>query len=114
MKSLSDKQKLNLIKLVHTIVWGIFVAAILYVLYAGIFDKITGMVWVCVAAILIESVILLINKWKCPMTSLAVNYTDEHPTGFDIFIPKWLARFNKAIFSTMFIIGLCLVIWRLI
>jgi len=112
VKTLSDNQKLNLIKLIHTIVWGIFAIAIFYICYAGIFDKVTALVWVCIIAVLLESVILLINKWRCPLTSLAHKYTDAHPIGFDIFIPQWLARHNKAIFTTIFIIGLCLIIWR--
>ena len=112
LKPLSDEDKLNMIRFIHTIIWGIFVAAILYVLYAGIFDKITKLVWVCIAAVLIEAIVLLVNRWKCPFTLLGYKYTNNHTIGFDIFLPSWLAKHNKTIFSTLFLVGLVLVLWR--
>ena len=112
MKPLSDTDKLKIIKFTHTIIWGIFVAAILYVCYVGIFNKVTGLVWFCIAAVLFEGIVLLINKWKCPFTILGYKYTDNHPVGFDIYLPAWLAKHNKTIFSSLFTIGLVLVLWR--
>jgi len=114
LKRLSATDKLNIIKLAHTIVWGIFVVAILYVLYAGLFDRVTKLVWFCIAAVLIEAVVLLINKWKCPFTSFGYKYTKNHDVGFDIFLPVWLAKHNKVIFSTLFTIGFALVLWRVL
>jgi len=114
IKSLTDMQKLNIVRIIHTTIWCVFVAAILYVCYAGIFDRVNTLVWVCIGIVLIECAVLLINRWKCPLTSLAFKYTDNHPIGFDIFLPKWLARYNKILFSTLFIIGILLVLWRTI
>ena len=112
MKLLSDAGKLLVIKLAHTFIWFIFAAAILYVLYAGVFDRVNRLVWFCIGLVLLETIVLLINKWRCPLTSIAYKYTDAHPIGFDIFLPKWLAEHNKILFSTLFLIGLLLVLWR--
>ena len=112
LKPLTDAEKLTIIKLTHTIIWGIFVVAILYVCYAGVFNQVNKLVWFCIAAVLLEGIVLLINKRKCPLTSLACKYADVHPVGFDIFLPKWLAKHNKLLFSTIFLIGLSLVLWR--
>ena len=112
LKPLSSMIKLNIIKFAHTIVWGIFVAAILYVCYAGIFDRVTRLAWFCITAVFIEAIVLLINKWKCPFTSLGYKYTNNHSVGFDIFLPAWLAKHNKAIFSTLFSVGFVMVLWR--
>jgi len=106
------KAKLNLIKLVHTIIWCIFVAAILYVLYAGIFDKVSIWTWICIGLVFIEGAVLLICKGKCPFTILGYKYADNPQVGFDIFLPAWLAKHNKVIFSVVFFIGLGLVLWR--
>ena len=114
MKPLSDEGKLIAIKLIHTVTWLVFVAAILYVCYAGAFNKVNSLVWYCIGLVLIEGIVLLMNKWKCPITSLAHKYTDTHPIGFDIFLPKWLAKYNKFLFSTLFFIGVLLVLWRTI
>ena len=112
IKPLSDMQKLNIVRIVHTAIWGVFVAAILYVCYAGIFDRVGKFTWFCIVLVLIECVVLLINRWKCPLTSLAYKYTNTHPVGFDIFLPRWLAQHNKILFSSLFIVGVFLVLWR--
>ena len=113
-KTVSDATKLTIIRLIHTVIWLVFAVAILYVLYAGVFDRVNRMVWFCIGIVLIEGIVLLINKGRCPLTSLASKYTNAHPIGFDIFLPKWLAKYNKILFSTLFLIGLSFVLWRMV
>jgi len=112
IKRFDNRSKFLLTKLAHTAIWCVFVTAIFYVLYAGVFDDINWLVWLCIGLVFLEAIILLIHKWKCPFTLLAQKYTDNHPTGFDIFLPTWLAKHNKTIFSTLFTVGLVLVLWR--
>jgi len=107
-----DKSKLTQIKLAHTAIWLMFVSAILYVLFAGIFNRINALVWVCIGAVVVEGIVLLIFKGKCPFTIAGYKYAENPQIGFDIFLPVWLAKNNKIIFSTLFIIGLALVVWR--
>jgi len=89
-------------------------AAIFYILYAGVFDRVNMLVWYCIGLIFVEGIILFIFKWKCPLTLLGHKYTKKREIGFDIFLPKWLAKYNKTIFTTLFLIGLALVIWRIL
>ncbi|MCL2812655.1 MAG: hypothetical protein FWD25_12310 [Clostridia bacterium] len=103
---------LILIKLIHTAIWCVFAAAIFYVLYAGIFDRVTVLVWYCIGLFFVEGLVLLICKWRCPLTIAARKYTNNPKAGFDIFLPAWLAKHNKMIFSILFAIGLVLVLWR--
>ena len=114
MKRLDNKSKLFLIKFVHTAIWSVLVIAILYVLYAGIFDGVGMLTWFCIGLIIVEGIVLLICKGKCPLTLLAYNYTDNRSVGFDIFLPVWLAEKNKLIFSTVFLVGFMLVLWRVL
>ena len=108
MKPLPDAGKLIIVKLIHTVVWSVFAAAIFYVCYAGAFDRVNRLVWFCIGLIVIEGIVLSANKWRCPLTSLAAKYTDAHPIGFDIFLPSWLAKHNKILFSSLFLVGLIL------
>ena len=112
MKGLDNNTKLILIKLTHTAIWLVLASAIFYVLYAGIFDRVNILVWLCIGLVFIEIIILLIYKWKCPLTLVGHKYTDNPRVGFDIFLPAWLARNNKKIFSALFSIGLAFVLWR--
>ncbi|MCL2402371.1 MAG: hypothetical protein FWC90_06985 [Oscillospiraceae bacterium] len=103
--------KLLLIKLLHTAIWCVMAAAVFYILYAGIFDRVNRLVWFCIGLVFVEAIILLIFKWRCPLTVLGRKYTDNPSVGFDIFLPVWLANHNKLIFSILFAAGLVLVLW---
>ena len=111
---MKNESKLLLIKLAHTVIWCVFVCAIFYILHAGVFDKVSPLVWICVGLVALEGAVLLACKWKCPLTLLGQKYADDHRPGFDIFLPAWLAKNNKFIFSVLFCIGLVLVLWRVL
>lgn len=105
-------RKLLYIKLGHTIIWIFYVFVIFYVLYSGIYNKVNIYTWVAIGLVIFEGIILMIFKGKCPFTILGYKYTENPEVGFDIFLPKWLAKNNKAIFTAIFIIGVILVIYR--
>ncbi len=106
------KTKLLLIKILHTSIWAVMASMIVYILIAGIFNIQNLLVYISIATILGESLVLLFFKWHCPLTLVAYKYTKNHEDGFDIFLPKFVARNNKTIFSIIFVIGLALVVWR--
>jgi hypothetical protein len=102
---MSNKNKLLIIKGVHTILWVIIVYLIGYIWYAGIFNKITRFLWVCIICVTGEGLILLTNGGICPFTHLAANYTNNHEPGFDIFLPKLIAKYNIPLFLALSVIG---------
>jgi polyferredoxin len=53
-----------------------------------------------------ETVVLVLNGWRCPFTGVAARYTDDRRDNFDIFLPAWLARHNKLIFGWLFVAAL--------
>ncbi len=105
-------KKLLYIKLAHTIIWIFYVIIIGYVLYSGIYNRIGIYTWIAIGLVVFEGIVLLIFNGKCPFTILGYKYTDNAEVGFDIFLPKWLAKNNKAIFSTIFIIGIITIFYR--
>lgn len=109
---MKDANKLLSIKIAHTIIWLFFVVIIFYVLYSGITNTVNTFTWVAIGMVILEGLVLLIFKMFCPLTILARNYSDSEKDNFDIFLPNWLAKYNKVIFTTLFIIGLLLVLAR--
>lgn len=101
-----------LVKLLHTLIWAFFVTAIGYVLYCGVANKLTIYTWVAIGLVLLEGLILLIFKGKCPLTIVARHYSASDKDNFDIFLPNWLARYNKLIFTSIFVLGLLIVAYR--
>jgi hypothetical protein len=45
------------------------------------------------------------NRCRCPLTDVAARHTDARADNFDIYLPLWLARWNKTIFGTLFFVG---------
>ncbi len=107
---MNQKNSLLTIKTIHTLIWLFFVVVIFYILYSGIFNVITIYTWIGIGLIIMEGIVLLIFKMFCPLTILARKYSDSQKENFDIFLPNWLAKNNKLIFTTIFIIGLIMVI----
>lgn len=106
--------KLNIIKAVHTVIWLFFNAVIFYLYYAAITNKIDKWVWIGIGCIFLEGLVLLIFKNLCPVTLVARKYSDSTKDNFDIFLPNWLAKYNKLIYTTLFVIVLVMLGYRLL
>lgn len=104
--------KLRTIKLIHTLVWMFFVSIIFYTVYCGIFDKITVYTWIAIGLVILEGLVLVAFKMFCPLTLLARKYSDSEKENFDIYLPLIIARYNKQIFTSIFLVGLILVLYR--
>ena len=94
--------RLLAVKVAHTIVWALLVACILGIPVAAWQNRFA---WAAALAaiIAIEGIVLIANGWRCPLTDLAGRYTDDRRDNFDIYLPLWLARHNKTIFTTIFV-----------
>jgi len=105
--------RLTIIKLVHTLVWLFFNVVIFYLFYAVVTGKIDKWVWICLSLIALETVILVLFKMMCPLTVMARKYSDSTKDNFDIYLPEWLARHNKQVYTGIMFIILMLTIYRL-
>ena len=104
---------LRAIKVVHTIVWAFFVACIVWIpVFAWRRDYARAVL--LIALVMVEVVVLGLNRFTCPLTDLAARYTSDRRANFDIFLPVWLARYNKLIFGTLFVVGIAMTVvrWR--
>jgi hypothetical protein len=110
---LDDEIKLLYVKILHTIVWVFFNVVIFYFLYSVITDHIDQWTWICLGLIFLEASTLLVFKKVCPITLVARKYSDSDRANFDIFLPNWLARHNKLIYSFVVFAGIIVFIFRL-
>ena len=111
---MNQTDKLLAIKLIHTIIWAFFVFVISFILYSGITNQVNTFTWIGIGLIIGEGFVLLVFKMFCPLTVLARKYSDSQKDNFDIFLPNCLAKHNKLIFTSIFIVGLVLVVVRVI
>lgn len=96
---------LGTIRLAHTVIWAFFAGCILAIpVFAHRGDL--GIAALLVAVVGIEVLVLAFNGMRCPLTDVAARHTAERRDNFDIFLPVWLARHNKAIFGTLYVVGI--------
>ena len=95
---------LTLIKIVHTAVWALFAGCIVALPIVAIWRRFR---WVAILSVLVlfECAVLAVNGGRCPLTDIAAKYTADRRDNFDIYLPLWLAKYNKTIFGTWFIAG---------
>jgi hypothetical protein len=112
--NLTENRKLIAVKLLHTAIWAILAGLVFYILYAGISGRITSIAYFAIGAIIVETLVLAGYGWRCPLTLVAQKYTDANSPNFDIYLPAWLAKHNKTIFSILYVVGVALVAWRVL
>jgi hypothetical protein len=102
---------LRLIKFVHTVVWAFFAGAILAIPVVAALGQFT---WVAILTVLVmvEVIVLAANGLRCPLTGIAANYTEDRRANFDIYLPLWLATWNKQVFGALFVSGLVFALAR--
>lgn len=110
---MNNARKLRQIKILHTVIWTVMAGAVFYILYSGLSGHISALTYAALGLIGLEVLTLLINRFTCPLTPIARQYSDSANANFDIYLPEWLARWNKEIFGTLLAAGILLVVWRL-
>jgi hypothetical protein len=104
-------QKLQQIKLLHTAIWAVMAAAILavpWLSWSGKFRWAFGLSLLVVG----ECLVLAFNGGRCPLTDIGAHYTSDRACNFDIYLPLWLACYNKQIFGFLFVVGESVVVGR--
>jgi hypothetical protein len=102
---------LSIIKTIHTIVWAFFASSIFAILAFAWLGK-CGLALVFIAIVFMEVLVILFNNWRCPLTDVAARYTHERRDNFDIYLPEWLARYNKFIFGFLYVVGILFTVAR--
>ncbi len=92
------------IKLLHTVIWAILAGSIVVLPVAGVLRRFRWAAILTIAVVL-ECGVLAVNRGRCPLTDWAARYTADRADNFDIYLPNWLARYNKTIFGTTFVAG---------
>ncbi len=106
----SAKRALVRIKVLHTVVWAFFVVCIFAIPVAGLFRHF-GLAWIFTSLVLLECSVLAVNGGRCPLTDVAGRFTEERRPDFDIYLPVWVAQWNKVIFGVLFAAGELFTLW---
>lgn len=105
---------LRRIKLLHTAVWAFFASCVVGIPVATAQAN-YELALILIVVVAAEVVVLLVNGMRCPLTGIAARHTQNRQDNFDIYLPLWLARYNKHIFGALYLFGLIytLMSWRM-
>jgi hypothetical protein len=106
--------KLTLIKIIHTLIWIFFNVVIFYMLYAAIANKLDILLWIGYGFVLLEGLTLLTFKSHCPLNLLARKYSNSTKDNFDIYLPSWLGKYTKLIYTTIFALITIITIYQML
>lgn len=101
---MAPSSALALVKALHTLVWALFAGCIVAIPVAAHLGH-AGLAAALVGVVLVEVLILAVNRWRCPLTDVAARYTGDRADNFDIWLPAWLARHNKTVFGSLYVAG---------
>lgn len=107
---MSTDSKLLVIKIIHTIVWAVFAGSIIAIPAYAAAGSLT-VAWGLIGFVFLEVAVLVANRMRCPLTDVAGRYTSDREDNFDIYLPRWLARHNKAIFGGLYVAGIVYTLW---
>lgn len=83
-------------------------------LYAAIVNKLDVWLRIGYGIIFLEVITLLIFKSFCLVTVLARKYSNSSKDNFDIYLPNWLAKHNKLIYTFILIIIFVITVYQLL
>jgi len=101
---MTNAAKLRGVKILHTLIWLFFNFVLAYLFYAAATNQIGLWFWIGIVTIGIECFILVMNNWICPLTPIARRYSDSTKENFDIYLPNWVAKNNKIIYSILLLL----------
>lgn len=106
--------KLWAVKLIHTLIWLFFNVVIFYLFYAVVTNQIDKWVWIGIGLFALEGIVLLLFGMQCPLTVAAKKYSASTKDNFDIFLPNWLAKYTKTIYTSFLTLILIILAYQLL
>jgi hypothetical protein len=98
-----------LIRLLHGLITIFFLTCIGYIYYSGITGDITAFSYLAIAAIIVEGIVVGLNKGICPLGTIHHKYGDDK-TFFELFLPKKAAKLAIPVLGTISLLGSLLIL----
>ena len=93
------------VKSVHTTIFAIELASILWLVVSGLMGRRDRTVAAAAAAVAVESAVFVANGGVCPLTPLAERLGSGHGNVSDIFLPDVVARTIPAWSSALIVLA---------
>ena len=103
-----ENQKVLTIKSIHLTLFILMCICLFYILYCAITSTYDWTLLTAIVIILINGLSIVLNRGRCPLTTLAEKYGAENGAVTHLIMPKWAARYVFKFFTLVAVIE---VIW---
>ncbi len=103
---------LTALKIIHTFIWIVMTTANFAGFYLALVGRFDWLFFLCVALLGGEIVVIIVNRWNCPLTDVMARLTSDRRANFDIYLPEWLAANNIKIFSVLIVLEIMIVLFH--
>jgi hypothetical protein len=107
-------RSVSFIKTLHLVVFIVITVVLVGFLYEVGADKVSYLTWGTIGVFLGEGVVLMTNRWRCPLTAVAENLGSKHGQVTDILLPKFIADNVWTIYTWLFAGGFIVLLVRLV
>lgn len=96
---MTEDQRLNLVRAVHTAIYVVMAAAAFVLLYAGVTGARGAWLWVAGVLMTMECVVFIGSGMRCPLTAVAARHGADRKGVSDTFFPESVTRHTFRIFA---------------
>jgi hypothetical protein len=107
-------RSLLFIKFIHTAVFIAMNVFLAILILEVITDRISYLSWLSIAALLTESIVLIANGWRCPISIYAEKVGATNGRESDIFLPLWFTDRIPVLYGSILAIALLFFAIRLL
>ncbi|HTO99989.1 MAG TPA: hypothetical protein VMJ64_01345 [Anaerolineales bacterium] len=107
-------RSIGFIKVIHLAIFVLISGLLVGFLYEVVTGRMNYLTWSTIGILLGEGVVLVTNRWRCPLTAVAEGLGSEHGQVTDILLPKSIADHVWTIYTWLFAGGLLVLVIRLL
>ena len=104
-------KKVFIVKSIHLTLFILMCVCLFYILYCAITRTYDWTLLTAIAIILINGLSIVLNRGRCPLTTLAEKYGAENGAVTHLILPKWAARYVFKFFTVVAAIEVVLLGW---
>lgn len=101
---MNNKKIIIILRIIHGLITFFLIFSITYLYYTIATRKFGYFLFVAIIALILEGILLFVNKGKCPLIGIHEKYGDNK-SFFDLFLPKKVVPYITLFLEIVAIIG---------
>lgn len=105
---IGNKKMIIVVRVIHGVITFIFLSCIFYIYYSGITNRIGWITYLAIGLIVVEGIVVSLNKGNCPLGPIHHKYGDDKAF-FELILPKRTAKMAVPVLGIIAAVGILLV-----